>query len=52
MAPQNRPHQQKLFHFQRSAIEPVGIVAVVSMKATMYRKKPSSAGVAASPRWL
>ena len=39
MAPQNRPHTTKLFHFQRSAMEPVGMVAVVSMKATMYRKK-------------
>ncbi len=26
-------------NFHRSAIEPVGIVAVVSMKATMYKKK-------------
>ena len=34
-APQNRPHMQKLLHFHRSAIDPVGIVAVVSMKATM-----------------
>ena len=35
MAPQNRPQITKLFHFHRSAIDPVGIVAVVSMKATM-----------------
>ena len=37
MAPQNRPQPTNAFQFQRSAIEPVGIVAVVSMKATMYR---------------
>jgi len=35
MAPQNRPHTTKDFHFHRSAIEPVGMVATVSMKATM-----------------
>jgi hypothetical protein len=33
----------KLFQFQRSAIEPVGMVAVVSIKATMYRKKATTA---------
>ena len=35
MAPQNRPHPTNDFHFHRSAIDPVGIVAVVSMNATM-----------------
>jgi hypothetical protein len=35
MAPQKRPQTTNDFHFQRSAIEPVGIVATVSMKATM-----------------
>ena len=29
------PRSTKLFHFHRSAIAPVGIVATVSMKATM-----------------
>ena len=43
MAPQNRPHPTKAFHFHRSAMAPVGIVATVSMKATMYRKKPMTA---------
>ena len=35
MAPQKKPQPTKLFHFQRSAIAPVGIVATVSMNATM-----------------
>ena len=35
MAPQNRPHTTNDFHFHRSAMLPVGMVAVVSMKATM-----------------
>lgn len=42
-------HQMNEFHFQRSAIEPVGMVAVVSMKATMYRKKPATAAPPAEP---
>ena len=40
---QKKPQSTKLFHFQRSAIAPVGIVAVASMKATMYRKNPMTA---------
>ena len=32
---QKRPQSTKFFHFQRSAMAPVGIVAVASMKATM-----------------
>ena len=35
MAPQKRPQTTKAFHFHRSAMAPVGIVATVSMKATM-----------------
>jgi hypothetical protein len=35
MAPQKKPQITKLPHFQRSAMAPVGIVATVSMKATM-----------------
>ena len=35
MAPTKSPQPTKDFHFQRSAIDPVGMVAVVSMKATM-----------------
>ncbi len=35
MAPQKRPQRTNEFHFQRSAMAPVGIVATVSMKATM-----------------
>ena len=35
MAPQKRPQSAKEFHFHRSAMAPVGIVATVSMKATM-----------------
>ena len=35
MAPQNRPQSTNDLYFQRSAIDPVGMVAVVSMKATM-----------------
>ena len=35
MAPQNRPQPTNAFHFHRSAMAPVGMVAVVSMKATM-----------------
>ena len=46
----------KLLHFQRSAIEPVGIVATVSINATMYKNNPRSAGVMvpvdiAQPPW-
>ena len=35
MPPQKKPQSTKLPHFHRSAIAPVGIVAVVSMNATM-----------------
>ena len=35
MAPQKKPQMTKLFHFQRSAMAPVGMVATVSMNATM-----------------
>src|SRR5262245_52977947 len=42
MAPQKKPQITKLPHFHRSAIAPVGIVAVVSMKATMYRNQAST----------
>ncbi len=35
MPPQNSPQMTNDFHRQRSAIEPVGMVAVVSMNATM-----------------
>ena len=43
IAAQKKPQTTKLFHRHRSAIAPVGIVAVASMKATMYRKKPMTA---------
>src|SRR5215203_5214515 len=32
-----RPYKQKFFHDQRSAIDPVGIVAVVSMNTIMKK---------------
>ena len=35
MAPQKRPQRMNEFHFHRSAIDPVGMVATVSMNATM-----------------
>src|ERR1041384_417734 len=34
----HRPNKQKFFHDQRSAIAPVGIVAVVSMNTIMKKK--------------
>src|SRR5262245_43113999 len=36
------PNKQKFFHAQRSAIEPVGIVAVVSMNTIMKKKSAST----------
>src|SRR3954471_16156642 len=33
----HKPYKQKFFHDQRSAIEPVGIVAVVSMNTIMKK---------------
>jgi hypothetical protein len=35
MAPQNTAQSVKFFHFHRSAMDPVGMVAVVSMNAYM-----------------
>jgi hypothetical protein len=40
MAPQNRPHRMKLLNFHRSANDPVGMVATVSMKATNRGRRP------------
>src|SRR5437867_3928031 len=34
----HRPYRQKFFHAQRSAIAPVGMVAVVSMNTIMKKK--------------
>ena len=42
----HRPYRQKFFHAQRSAIAPVGIVAVVSMNTIM---KKNSANTPVSP---
>src|SRR6266404_4665785 len=36
----HRPYKQKFFQFQRSAIAPVGIVAVVSMNTIMKKNSP------------
>src|SRR5262245_38203815 len=49
IAPQNRPQPTNAFHFHRSAIAPVGIVAVVSMTATTLRKTAAIGALYAAP---